>query len=132
MKKQLLEFQTNIFNKIKEQAKRIELKIDNETKTMTKDTYGPLPEFDNSLMWPLPEAIPLHTPPKGRSHKKADGKRLRSSPNKINSSMELSPKRCCLNASSSENYITNDETEITVEKAIEMFEKVTGRCKKKN
>ena len=55
---------------------------------------------------------------------------MRSSP-VINSSMELSPKRSCLNASSSENYITEDETEITVEQAIERFEKVTGRRREK-
>ena len=32
--------------------------------------YGDLPGFNNSLMWPLPEVIPIQTPPKGRSHKK--------------------------------------------------------------
>ena len=35
------------------------------------DSYGTLPDFDLSLMWPIPEAIPLRTPPLGRSHKKS-------------------------------------------------------------
>ena len=95
--------------------------------------YGDLPEFNNSLMWPLPDVNPVQTPPKGRSHKKDKDlhKRMRSTPN-MSSSMELSPKRNCLHASSSENYVTDeDETNINMEKMIEKLEKKAGRRKKK-
>ena len=52
------------------------------------DMYGTLPDFDLSLMWPIPEAIPLITPPLGRSHKKQ--KRVRPSPT-LSPSQQLSP-----------------------------------------
>ena len=55
---------------------------------------------------------------------------MRSSPT-INSSMELSAKRNCLNVNSSENYVTENESELNVEKVIKRFEKVSGRHKNK-
>ena len=56
---------------------------------------------------------------------------MRSMPN-MSSSMELSPKRNCLHASSSENYVTDEEeTAINVEKMIRKLEKGEGRRKKK-
>ena len=94
---------------------------------MPLDTYGKLPDFDNSLMWPLPEPIPLKTPPKGRSHKKA--KRPRNSPD-LSSSLELSPKKLNLNASSSDSYITDDMEEIE-DRVMEKFEKTKEKKKKK-
>ena len=95
---------------------------------MPLDTYGKLPDFDNSLMWPLPEPIPLKTPPKGRSHKKT--KRPRTSPTDLSSSLELSPKKLNLNASSSDSYITDDMEEI-VEREMEKMEKTKEKKKKK-
>ena len=94
---------------------------------MPLDTYAKLPDFDNSLMWPLPEPIPLKTPPKGRSHKKA--KRPRNSPD-LSSSLELSPKKLNLNASSSDSYITDNMEEIE-DRVMEKFEKTKEKKKKK-
>ena len=72
-----------------------------------------------SLMWPIPVAILLNTPPL----------------------MTLSPKRLNLNASSSDSFLTKEDDkgsrtedgfEVTVAKLAERFETVKGRRQKKN
>ena len=92
-------------------------------------------------MWPIPAAIPLSTPPLGRSHKKT--KRTRSSPiDETSPSMTLSPKRLNLNTSLSDSFMTDHEEddkgsrtkdgfEVTVAKLAERFETAKGRKQKK-
>ena len=63
----------------------------------------------------------MKTPQKGRSHKKK--KKMRSTLNTLSSSLELSPKKLNMNASSSKSFVTEDEVEVAALECMDRLEK---------